>query len=180
MKKIFALVLAMVMVLTAVSALAAGSKDGGNIAGGTVGGGDGETTLSLTKVSPTDKLQAIIDAIKEAGADGASATLATLAGSAIPEGFTKISEAQDCYQLSGDTANAKEQEFIFKFATPFADGEEVLLLIGISPADGDVEWLQLTGKGNADGDVVVKVTAEQIKKISNNPFIVIPVTKEAE
>lgn len=180
MKKILALVLAMLMVMTAVSALADGSKGGGDIAGGTVGGGDGETTLSLIKVSPTDKLQAIIDAIKEAGLEGASDALATLVGSELPEGFTKISEAQDCYQIVGDTTSAKEQEFIFKFATPFKEGEEVVLLVGISPAEGDVEWLKLNGKANADGDVVVKVTAEQIKKISNNPFIVIPVTKEAE
>ena len=176
MKKILALVLAMLMVMTAVSALADGSKGGGDISYGDTT----DTELSLIKVSPTDKLQAIIDAIKEAGLDGASDALATLVGSELPEGFTKISEAQDCYQIVGDTTSAKEQEFIFKFATPFKEGEEVVLLVGISPAEGDVEWLKLNGKANADGDVVVKVTAEQIKKISNNPFIVIPVTKEAE
>ena len=176
MKKILALVLAMLMVMTAVSALADGSKGGGDISYGDTT----DTELTLVKVSPTDKLQAIIDAIKEAGLEGASDALATLVGSELPEGFTKISEAQDCYQIVGDTTSAKEQEFIFKFATPFKEGEEVVLLVGISPAEGDVEWLKLNGKANADGDVVVKVTAEQIKKISNNPFIVIPVTKEAE
>lgn len=179
MKKILALVLATLMVLTAVSALA--EKD-------TTMPGKSKTApfirraeaeeLGLGTLEPAPAaLQAIIDAITAAGPDGAAAYLATLAE--IPEGFTKITEAGDCYQITGDTTNAGDQEFIFHFATPFGVDEEVLLLIGIAPAEGDVEWLMLNGKGNADGDVVVTITGEQIQKIANNPFIVIPVTAEA-
>lgn len=177
MKKILALVLATLMVLTAVSALAekdttmpGKSKTAPFIS-------NVESELEMTKVVPAPAaLQAIIDAIVAAGPDGAAAYLATLAE--IPEGFTKLTEAQDCYQITGDTTDAGDQEFIFHFGTPFGEGQEVLLLIGIAPAEGDVEWLMLNGKGNADGDVVVTITGEQIQKIANNPFLVIPVTAE--
>ena len=174
MKKIIALVLVVLMALSAVSALAEGMP-GPSKTAPFINRGEAEE-LELVKVDPDEKLSAIIEAVKAAGADGAVAALPTDASSLIPEGFVTINE-MDCYQLVGDVENAKDQELIFKFATPYPEGEEVILLIGISPADADVEWLALDGKANADGAVVVKVTKEQLTKIANNPFVVIPVSK---
>ena len=174
MKKIIALVLVALMALSAVSALADGMP-GPSKTAPFINRGEAEE-LGLIKVDPTEKLAAIIDAVTAAGADGAVAALPADVSGLIPEGYATINE-MDCYQLVGDTENAKDQELIFKFATPYEEGEEVTLLIGISPAEGDVEWLVLAGKANADGDVVVTVTSEQFKKISNNPFVVIPVSK---
>jgi len=52
------------------------------------------------------------------------------------------------------------------------------VLIGISAPDAEeVEWLVLEGKANDQNEVVVPVTREQLNKISNNPFVVIPVSK---
>ena len=117
-----------------------------------------------------------MDKVTAAGADGAVAALAEEAPGLIPEGFNKISE-MSCWKLDGDTSNLQELELIFKFATPYEAGSEVTLLVGVSPADDVVEWIKLDGKANADGDVVVKLTSAQLAKISNNPFLVIPVTK---
>ena len=40
------------------------------------------------------------------------------------------------------------------------------------------EWLVKEGKGNADGDVEVEVTKAELAKISDNPFVVIPVSSK--
>jgi hypothetical protein len=76
-----------------------------------------------------------------AGEDGALAALKEFAGDLVPE-EGKINEMV-CWQLTGDVSKANELELIFKVATPFEAGAKVTLLIGISPADGDVEWLKL-------------------------------------
>ena len=173
MKKILALVLAALMVMTAVSAFAAGSKENKNINYGTTD--DEEVTLG--SVTATAKLQEIIDAVTAAAKDGdALKGLPEDVAAKIPAEMKTINE-MTCWQLSGDPTKLSELELVFKFETPYEEGEEVTLLIGISPADADVEWLVLTGKGNADGDVVVKVTSAELNKIANNPFIVIPVSK---
>ena len=72
---------------------------------------------------------------------------------------------------------ASEVELVFTFATPYAEGEEVTVLIIVDLGANGVEWLTLSGVGDKDGNVVVKLTADQLAKISNNPFLVLPVSK---
>ncbi len=173
MKKLLALVLVAMLALFAVSALAENSKGNSDIAGATTTG-EGYT---LTKITPEGKLAEIITAMEDAGKAGKAIDgLPEGAKGLIPEGLATIND-YGCYKLEGDGKGVKEFEMIFKFETPFGKDEKVTLLIGIAPADADVEWLKLDGTGNADGDVVVKVTEAELTKISNNPFVVIPVSK---
>ena len=76
--------------------------------------------------------------------------------------------------IDGVTEDVK---LVFKFATPYPEGETVILAIGIVPPEGEAEWLVKEGIANADGDVEVTVTKEELQKISDNPFVVIPVSK---
>ena len=177
MKKILALILAVMMILTAASALAENSKGNKDITGGDTG----DEEIKLVKIDPTDKLAKLIEKIKGAYKDegdalkGLPAELLAL----IPAEHKTINELT-CWKLEGDVSAVKgELELIFKFESPYEEGEEVTILIGIDYADADaeVEWIVKTGVANKDGDVVVKVTAAELAKISNNPFIAIPVSK---
>ena len=174
MKKILALVLALMLVLTAVSALAAGSKGNGDIGQADTDAAD----LDLTKAEDTEGTAAIKQAIKDAQEAGnAIDGLPEDVRAQLPEGYATINE-MDTYKLAGDYENAEEPIILtFKFETPYAEGEEVVLAIGIVPPEAEAEWLVKTGKGNADGDVEVAVTKAELNKISDNPFVVIPVSK---
>jgi len=178
MKKTLALVLALVMVLFAVSAMAGNSKNNNNMNYGSTSEEEGDNAVGLEKTTPTEDLQKIIDDVTEAGKDGGDATtgLPEEGVKLVPEDKKTINE-MDCYHLTGDPSGLDELELTFTFATPFADGEEVPVLFVISPAEGPVEWLRLTGVGNADGAVVVKVTKAELAKISTNPFLVMPLSK---
>ena len=174
MKKIIALILATMLVLTAVSAMATDSKGNPDINGGTTT----EEKIQLVSIKATEKLQAIIDKITEAFKNDGDALkgLPEEVVSKIPADMKTINE-MSCWQLVGDVSGLNGLVLIFKFETPYPENEEVTLLIGIDPADADVEWIVKTGKANADGDVVVSVTAEELSKIANNPFVAIPVSK---
>ena len=176
MKKTLALVLALVMVLFAVSAMAANSKNNNNMNYGSTS--EEENNVGLEKIAPTEDLQKIIDDVTAAGKDGGDATTGLPGGAVelVPEDKKTINE-MDTDHLTGDPSGLEELELIFTFATPYAEGEEVTVLLGINPAAETVEWLALDGVGNADGAVVVKVTKAELTKISNNPFIVIPLSK---
>ena len=178
MKKIIALMLAAVLALVCVSALAGNSKNNNNMNYGSTSEEEGDNAVALEKTEPTDDLQKIIDDVTEAGKDGGDATkgLPEEGVKLVPEDKKTINE-MDCYHLTGDPSGLDELELTFTFATPFADGEEVPVLFVISPAEGPVEWLRLTGVGNADGAVVVKVTKAELAKISTNPFLVMPLSK---
>ena len=177
MKKILALVLALALILTACTALAAtkNSKRNNDIAAGDTD----EETVSMTGIAPTEKLQEIMDAIKAANDEQGDPMkcLPEAAAALVPEGFKTINDMA-CWKLDGDVTGLDELELTFKFETPYTEGEEVTVLIGIAPADAEeVEWIVKDCVANADGDVVVKVTREELNKISNNPFIAIPVSK---
>lgn len=174
MKKILALVLAMMMILCAVSALAAGSKTNPDINQADTD----DEEIGITKAEDNEGTQAIKDAIKEAADNGnAIDGLPDEVKDQLPEGYDTINE-MDTYQLDGDYENADGPIILtFKFETPYKEGEKVIVAIGIVPPEDEVEWLVKTGKGNADGDVEVEVTVEELNKISDNPFVVIPVSK---
>jgi len=123
MKKILALVLALVMVMTAAFALAEGSKTQGDISNGTVTGGGGgqaateeettETELPLEKVED-EKLQAIIDAVTAAAKDGdALKGLPEAVAGQIPEGFKTINE-MSCWKISGDIESLAGDDLVMK------------------------------------------------------------------
>lgn len=174
MKKILALVIAAIMILTAVSALATESKENEDIAQGSTNV-DG---LDMDTAEDNEGTSAIKDAIKEAAENGdAIDGLPDEVKDQLPDGFATIND-METFQLDGDFDAAEEPIILtFKFETPYEEGEKVVVAIGIVPPEGEAEWLVKEGEGNADGAVEVEVTIEELNKISDNPFVVIPVSE---
>ena len=172
MKKILALVLALVMVLSVASAMAAGSKGGRDISNVTT---DSEE-VTVSKTADNDATSAIKKLISDAQTSGdALAALPDDVKAQIPEGFKTVNE-METFKTVGVLTEGDSIQLIFKFATPYKEGEDVTVLLGI-PNDKETEWIVLKGKGNKDGDVVVTVTKAMLDKIGDKAFVVIPVSK---
>ena len=176
MKKILALVLVLMMVLCSVSALAGGSKKTSDMNNATTGQ-TGANAPKLTKIGDTPATTAIKQAVKDAQAAGdvTKAFPADIAAT-IPEDQRTVNE-MDTYKLDGDVTGLQTLTLIFKFATPYAEGQKVTVMFAIAKSDTETEWLKKEGTGNKDGTVSVVVTAADLAKISNYPFVVIPVSK---
>ena len=185
MKKILALVLALVMVLTAVSALAAGSPEN---PGGKTGGGSGATGYSadtteetketeLATVADTDATKAIKEELKKAAESGdVLSTLPADVKAKIGEEFTKVSEMVTIKLAQG--LDAKNGLIVKKaFQTPYKSGEKVTVLLAAPGADGKVEWIVLEGTANADGEVVFVVDEATYNKIAGTEIVMVPVSK---
>ena len=174
MKKIFALVIAAIMILSAVGAMAAGSKSSSTI-GYVV---PPEEPIKVVKTEDNDGTSAIKQAIIDAQANGSAIDgLPAPVKEKLGEGYVNINE-METYKIEGDIDGVSDDvKLVFKFATPYPEGETVILAIGIVPPEGEAEWLVKEGIANADGDVEVTVTKEELQKISDNPFVVIPVSK---
>jgi hypothetical protein len=174
MKKIFALVLAAIMILSAVGAMAAGSKSSSTISYVV----PPEEPIKVVKTEDNDGTSAIKQAIIDAQANGSAIDgLPAPVKEKLGEGYVNINE-METYKIEGDIDGVSDDvKLVFKFATPYPEGETVILAIGIVPPEGEAEWLVKEGVANADGDVEVTVTKEELQKISDNPFVVIPVSK---
>ena len=186
MKKTLALVLALVMVLCAVSAIAEGSKTVEDTQKTTVNNGGYYAPAapaapaelpSLEIVStPSAAIQAIIDQFK--AAHDAGDDLGALPDDVkvqIGSELTKVNE-MIAVKFSGDTNVADAVEVTLSFMTKYTPGDEVAVLIG--EMDGEnVKWTVLKGKVNDDGDVVVMVPAALVKGLESNEFLVAVVSK---
>jgi len=172
MKKTVALILAMILVLVAVSAMAGGSKQNKDMNRATTT----DRNVSISKASDTDATSALKQKVKDAQASGdvMSAFPASIV-SRIPANYRTVNE-MDTYQVSS-SSGADYYLLIFQFATPFENGEKVPLVFGITKDNGESEWLEMTGKGNKDGAVEVKVSRGIFNKLEKNPFVVIPISK---
>ena len=172
MKKIFALVLALALVLTAVSALAAGSKGGSDISDVTTD----TPEVTVSKAADNAATSAIKKLISDGQAGGdALAELPEDVKAKIPADAKTVNE-METFVLSGTLTKGNSVVLTFKFATPYTEGEAVTILLGI-PGETETEWVVLQGKGNKDGDVEVTVTKDILDKIGDKPFVVIPVSK---
>ncbi len=188
MKKTLALVLALVMVLCAVSAMAEGSKTVDDTQSTTVT----DTTVTnrggyyapaapalptLGIVTPSAAAQAIIDQFKAAHDAGDDlGALPDDVKSQIGEGLVNINE-MIAVKFSGDTNVANEVEITLSFMTKYTNvGDDVAVLVG--ELDGEnVKWTVLKGKVNGDGDIVVMVPAALVKGLENNEFLIAVVSK---
>ncbi len=173
MKKILALVLALVMVLTAVSALAADSPEN---PGGKTGGGETKET-ELATVADTDATKAIKEELKKAAESGdVLSALPADVKAKIGEEFTKVSEMVTIKLAQG--LDAKKGLIIKKaFQTPYKSGEKVTVLLAVPGADGKVEWVVLEGTANADGEVVFVIDEAIYNKIAGTEIVMVPVSK---
>ena len=176
MKKLLALVLVLFLALTAVSALAGGSKEVPST-GGTGAVEEGETfTIKFVDDTPVSK--ATIEKFQEAYNSGdVLAPLPADISSAIPAGFTKMNELLTA-QIEGYKSGETDTVTInVMFETPYYDGTEVMVLIGILPADqtqedAEIEWSAYKGYGQEDGSVNVTIPVEVFDKINTNPFLI--------
>lgn len=186
MKKILALVLALMMILTAVSALAAGSPEtpGGKTTGGGTTGYTVDTTEEEAKedeieaptVADTDATKAIKEELQKAAESGdVLSALPDDVKAEIGEEFTKVSEMVTIKIPTG--LNAKKGLTIKKaFQTPYAKGA-IKVLLAVPGADGKVEWIALNGNVNEDGEVVVVVDEAIYNKIAGKEIVMVPVSK---
>ena len=190
MKKILALVLSLVMVLTAVSAMAAGSKTADDqqnavvvapaVVKNVVGNAAVEDTQTLKILDVnSDAVQAIIDLF--AAANEAGDVLSVLPDdirAQIPEGLTKINEIVTA-QFDWNTDVTGSVTLKIGFKSEFEEGQNVAVLFG-KLTGTDVAWTVAEGTTEKDGDVVkVKVTipADLVKSLGNEPFILAVVSK---
>ncbi len=186
MKKILALVLALMMILTAVSALAAGSPEnpGGKTTGGCTTGYTVDTTEEEAKedeieaptVADTDATKAIKEELQKAAESGdVLSALPDDVKAEIGEEFTKVSEMVTIKIAEGLDAK-KGLTIKKKFQTPYAAGK-IKVLLAVPGADGKVEWIALNGNVNADGEVVVVIDEAIYNKIAGKEIVMVPVSK---
>ena len=174
MKKLFSLVLTLALLLTAVSAFAAGSKEEPS-GGGTVVPVTEETPeIGISFIDDTDASAAAIKAFGEAkDAGDVLAPLPEDVSALVPEGFGTINDLKTA-QFDGEVDKVTEDMLInVMFETPYAEGQKVIVLIGILPeAEGEIEWKVFEGVGKADGSVDVTVTKDVFEKVKTNPFLI--------
>ena len=207
MKKILALVLSLMMVLVAVSAMAADSpgKNKQNAAVEVVEEAQAaapaaaapaaapaavnkaadnaadEDTLTL-KILETnsDAVQAIIDQFAAANNSGdVLSVLPDDVKAKIPEGLTNINEIVTA-QFEGDTTKVSGTVILkITFLSEYEEGQDVAVLFGKLTAT-NVEWTVAEGKTVKDGDVVkvqVSIPAELVKSLGNEQFALVVVNK---
>ena len=197
MKKLIALVLALVLSVCAVSALAADgdskkvddtttakteTTQGDNTNNNAQGGNNAAADVpQLIKADMTDIIKQIIEALKKAKE---SNTLAAFFGfgadSDVPADYTEINEAQ-AFRFLTDPTKWAGLSVTLHFPTPYPAGDTVYIMIGI-PGEKveDTEWIKLTGTANNNGDVVVVLTADILKKIGLKTFLAVALSKPSK
>lgn len=97
----------------------------------------------------------------------------------LPEGFTVVNEIRGM-KLEGALDKLEELaelKAVIKFETPYAEGEEVYLAIGIPGEEGN-EWVLLKGVANAENNVEVTFDHDTLMKIGTNEFAVMAISKK--
>lgn len=175
MKKIISLVLILALALTAVSALAAGSKEEPTTGGTAVTPAKTEPVITIQFIEDTAISKAVIEAFKAAYDQGdILAALPEEVRAQVPEGFGKLNEMWTA-QFEGDVSKViKEVKMEIAFQTEYGKDAKVLVLLGILPesVEGDVEFSSYEGKGLENGHVEITIPVEVFQKIQNNPFII--------
>ena len=178
MKKILALVMALVMVLGVASAMAASSKQ-------TPGGGgtdvDNPETIDIVYTEDTEETAAIIEKFADAADAGdVLAALPDAVKANIPEGYNKINEMITA-QVSGDINDVASYTVMnFGFESTYEAGKTVYVLAGILPAtaDGEVEWEVFTGSVKDNGSIDVTLPKAFFEKVQNKPYVLAVVSEK--
>lgn len=176
MKKVFSLVLALALLLTAVSAFAAGSKEEPNQGGTAAPATTTEEApeISVKFIADTEASAAAIKAFADAKEAGdILAPLPDDVKAKVPEGFATINEFLTA-QFEGKFDNLPDEVILnIMFESSYAGVPKVIVLIGILPeAEGEeIEWQAFDGVGKDDGSVDVTVPKAIFEKIQTNPFL---------
>ena len=177
MKKLFSLVLALALLLTAACAFAQGSKEEPTNGGAAVPATETEEApeIGVSFIADTEASAAAIKAFADAKEAGdILAPLPDDVKAKVPEGFATINEMVTA-QFDGELDKVTDDVILnVKFETAYGDGQKVIVLIGILPAeaDGEIEWQAFDGVGKADGSVDVTVPKAVFEKVQTNPFLI--------
>ena len=171
MKRLVVFLLALMMGLTACTALAAApsAEDVSYV----VINGQGDIEIVWTDdPNVGDDAGPAAEAMEAQGKGNALDVLPEEIRSQLPEGYTVVNEIRSAKKL----ANIQKLDVTFKFDTPYTEGEVVYLAIGVAGEAG-TEWVLLQGKANADNNVEVTFDHDTLMKIGEKNFAVMAISK---
>jgi len=196
MKKVVALVLALVLTLTAVVALAAPSPQGpsGKTTGDVTPADDkadeevvdekaAEKAKELAKTAEvvetvgkdSDYSATVKESLKEAADNGdvLDALPEKIQEELKEEGLTAVNEMVTVKF----PADSKNLTFKMKFQTPYKAGQTVAVLIAVPGKDGNVEWISVNGISTGDGEVVFIFDEATYDKVAGQEVVVVPASE---
>ena len=186
MKKILALVLALMMVLSAVAALAeegTPSITPGDIETAVtnnpkvkviVNAPDSEQTAAIKEQLLNGDEEAAIEYIKESvSGEAGSAVAAIIDKYTVDEVQTQVigAEPEDLKELNSLTVT-------YTFNTKYDKGETVYILIGIPGEGTDVEWVLLQGTADEEGNVTVTFDEALLAKLGTDEYVVVVISEK--
>ncbi|MBQ6383663.1 MAG: hypothetical protein IJJ42_08705 [Clostridia bacterium] len=178
MKKLIAvlLVLAMMVMTTAVFAEAVGSKTSGDISGADVIDvkGNKEANIVIEIVEPDEAVTALQTAIAAAVEAGdLSSVLPADILAAIPADFLSAEKLADnlkemvALKATGDGEGVESFTFGMELDTPYEEGEELCVLFNIIESG---EWMMKDAVVK-EGKVTITLNAEELGKILNKGLV---------
>ena len=191
MKKLTALVLALALVLCAVSALAAtGSVKVDDKTNAAVTNNNNNnnnnnnaataaaTAPALEKVEANDIINQIIASLGSIqGPDALNAFFGLAGNDVLPANYMTVNEAQP-FKFASDPTQFTALSVTLTFPTKYAQQEVVYIMIGIPGATvADTQWIKVAGQANANGDVVIVLTADILQKIGTKTFLAVAVSE---
>ncbi len=162
MKKTLGLVLALVMILTAVSAFAAvPSKTTADLVTVTT------ENPGVTVIATENETEAVIELLTTLSENNA---IPAAAAAAMPENstYTKVEEVTTL-QITGGTA---EEDLVvnLKFPTDFS-GKKVAVLLGVLENGKIVEWKSVETTGKDDGSIDLTLNGEMQDWLNGREFV---------
>ena len=169
MKKILALVLALALVLTAVSAFAEASKTNLNIPVVEDNAPEVEVLLPEEEIPA---VAAVVESLK-AAADGGDvlSALPEEIRAALPEDQKNINEIAPIQFIGKEEEIKNDLVITTKFTTLYTPGEKVTVLLARVNVD-PVEWFAFEGTVQDDGSVQFVIPADTVKTFLNEDMAI--------
>ena len=169
MKKILSLVLALVLVLTAVSVFAEASKTNYNIP--VVEDNAPEVVVQLPE-EEIPAVAAVVESLK-AAADGGDvlSALPEEIRAALPDDQKNINEIAPIQFIGKEEEVKNDLVITTKFTTLYTPGEKVTVLLARVNVD-PVEWFAFEGTVQDDGSVQYVIPADMVKTFLNEDMAI--------
>ena len=169
MKKILSLVLALVLVLTAVSVFAEASKTNINIP--VVEDNAPEVVVQLPE-EEIPAVAAVVESLK-AAADGGDvlSALPEEIRAALPDDQKNINEIAPIQFIGKEEEVKNDLVVTTKFTTLYTSGEKVTVLLARVNVD-PIEWFAFEGTGLEDGSVQFVIPADTVKTFLNEDMAI--------
>ena len=169
MKKILSLVLALVLVLTAVSVFAEASKTNHNIP--VVEDNEPEVVVVLPE-EEIPAVTALVESLKAAADAGdVLSALPEEIRAALPEDQKTINEIAPIQFIGKEEEVKNDLVVTTKFTTLYTPGEKVTVLLARVTAD-PIEWFAFEGTVQEDGSVQFVIPADTVKTFLNEDMAI--------